>query len=77
MTRNQRRMAKQQMQDASGEKVAFLHSIKLKIALMLFFSVALAVTVVLLIVVPSASSMIREQAKNYLLDVTTGNGASR
>ena len=76
MTRNQRRMAKQQMQDASGEKVAFLHSIKLKIALMIFFSVALAVTVVLLIVVPSASSMIKEQAKNYLLDVTTGNGAS-
>lgn len=63
-------------EDAAEERVSFLHSLKLKIALLLVCSVVICAVVILAIVIPSAQEMMLDQTKNYLLDVTTSSGST-
>lgn len=68
---------KKKIKENSGrEKVAFLHSLKCKVVLMMMGAVLVSAILILMMIIPAVQGIIREQSQNYLLDVTTGNGAT-
>lgn len=63
-------------ENSGREKVAFLHSLKCKVVLMMMGAVLVSAILILMMIIPAVQGIIREQSHNYLLDVTTGNGAT-
>lgn len=63
-------------ENSGKEKVAFLHSLKCRVVLMMMGAVLVSAVLILLMIIPAVQSIIRDQSQNYLLDVTTSNGAT-
>lgn len=68
--------AKKIKENSGREKVAFLHSLKCKVVLMMMGAVLVSAILILMMIIPAVQGIIREQSQNYLLDVTTSNGAT-
>lgn len=65
----------QEMHDKiSQKKVAFFHSIKTKVALMMAVAIMCATVFNLVFLVPYISNVIEQQNKNYLFDMAKTNG---
>lgn len=58
----------------SSEKIGFLHSIKMKVALMIVIAIFCAIAINLFFLVPNVGDVIEQQNKNYLLDIATTSG---
>lgn len=58
----------------SSEKIGFLHSIKMKVALMIVIAIFCAMAINLFFLVPNMGDVIEQQNKNYLLDIATTSG---
>lgn len=58
----------------SERRVAFVNSIKAKVALMLAIAIICATVFNLLIIVPYVTKIVEEQNKNYLYDIASANG---
>ena len=72
-----KRSKNKESQENNGEimeKVGFFSSLKFKIALLTLMSVIVSVGIVMFILVPPTQKMLKNQAKNYMLDVTVSNG---
>lgn len=64
---------KKGIQDTS-KKISFFTSLRFKIALMTILAVFVSAFVIMAIMVPASKDMLKNQTKNYMLDVTTSNG---
>lgn len=56
--------------------VPIVSSLRFKIGMMLLGAAAVTATIILMIVIPNVRSILEEQTKNYLFDVTSASGAT-
>lgn len=64
----------EKVQKKLKEKISFIHSIKLKIMLLVGMSVCLSVAIILLAIVPYTENILKNETQNYMLDLTVSNG---